>query len=187
MLKTLLAARPAAAERILGVTERDLFIPMPRFVFGQAQMDGPTAVISLARLSQEFYGLPETGRSSCSARARKRSTRSGHTFGLVHCAGRGLPHVPVDEHRPGGPQGRGVLRLVRGARQGKDPGGAATGREDTMRATWRILVIDDEAVMRESLAAWLREDGYEVDTAASGREADRQGAARPTTRSTSST
>ena len=39
-----------------------------------------------------------------------------------------------------------------------------------MKATWRILVIDDEAVMRESLAAWLREDGYEVDTAASGRE-----------------
>ncbi len=39
-----------------------------------------------------------------------------------------------------------------------------------MRATWRILLIDDEAVMRESLAAWLREDGYEVDTAASGRE-----------------
>jgi len=39
-----------------------------------------------------------------------------------------------------------------------------------MRATWRILVIDDEAVMRESLAAWLREDGYEVDTAPSGRE-----------------
>ena len=39
-----------------------------------------------------------------------------------------------------------------------------------MKANWRILVIDDEAVMRESLAAWLREDGYEVDTAASGRE-----------------
>jgi len=39
-----------------------------------------------------------------------------------------------------------------------------------MKANWRILVIDDEAVMRESLAAWLREDGYEVETAASGRE-----------------
>jgi DNA-binding NtrC family response regulator len=39
-----------------------------------------------------------------------------------------------------------------------------------MKSTWRILVIDDEAVMRESLAAWLREDGYEVNTAASGRD-----------------
>ncbi|MCW5977519.1 MAG: sigma-54-dependent Fis family transcriptional regulator [Bryobacteraceae bacterium] len=40
-----------------------------------------------------------------------------------------------------------------------------------MRAHWRILVVDDEEVMCESLAAWLREDGYAVDTAASGRDA----------------
>jgi DNA-binding NtrC family response regulator len=36
---------------------------------------------------------------------------------------------------------------------------------------WTILVVDDEAVMRESLAAWLAEDGYTVEAAASGREA----------------
>jgi DNA-binding NtrC family response regulator len=36
---------------------------------------------------------------------------------------------------------------------------------------WRILVVDDEEVMRVSLAAWLAEDGYEVATAASGRQA----------------
>ena len=40
-----------------------------------------------------------------------------------------------------------------------------------MRANWEILVVDDEEVMCESLAAWLREDGYAVDTARSGREA----------------
>jgi DNA-binding NtrC family response regulator len=40
-----------------------------------------------------------------------------------------------------------------------------------MRARWHILVVDDEETMTESLAAWLREDGYSVDTAASGREA----------------
>ena len=40
-----------------------------------------------------------------------------------------------------------------------------------MNSTWKILVVDDEVAMRESLAAWLREDGYVVDTAASGREA----------------
>jgi DNA-binding NtrC family response regulator len=39
-----------------------------------------------------------------------------------------------------------------------------------MTTHWHILVIDDEEVMRESLAAWLREDGYIVETAASGRE-----------------
>jgi DNA-binding NtrC family response regulator len=40
-----------------------------------------------------------------------------------------------------------------------------------MRSHWQILVVDDEEVMCESLAAWLREDGYIVDTASSGRMA----------------
>jgi len=39
------------------------------------------------------------------------------------------------------------------------------------KANWRILIVDDEEVMCESLAAWLREDGYAVDMAASGRAA----------------
>jgi DNA-binding NtrC family response regulator len=40
-----------------------------------------------------------------------------------------------------------------------------------MNTHWQILVVDDEEVMCESLAAWLREDGYHVDTASSGRDA----------------
>lgn len=91
MLKTLLAARPASAERILGVTGRDLFIPVLSFVFGQAQMDGPTAVISLARLSQAFSGLPED-RPLLLQRARKEALHElGHTFGLVHCPDAACP------------------------------------------------------------------------------------------------
>jgi DNA-binding NtrC family response regulator len=39
-----------------------------------------------------------------------------------------------------------------------------------MKVQWQILVVDDEEVMCESLAAWLREDGYAVDTASSGRD-----------------
>ncbi|MBW7888179.1 MAG: sigma-54-dependent Fis family transcriptional regulator [Bacteroidetes bacterium] len=40
-----------------------------------------------------------------------------------------------------------------------------------MKSHWNIMVVDDEEVMRESLAAWLREDGYVVDTAVSGKDA----------------
>ncbi len=40
-----------------------------------------------------------------------------------------------------------------------------------MKRRWEILVADDEEVLRTSLAAWLTEDGYTVDLAASGREA----------------
>jgi DNA-binding NtrC family response regulator len=36
---------------------------------------------------------------------------------------------------------------------------------------WPILIVDDEEIMRESMAAWLREDGYAAHTAANGREA----------------
>jgi len=47
-----------------------------------------------------------------------------------------------------------------------------------VKARWHILVVDDEETMTESLAAWLREDGYTVDTAASGREAIERARAR---------
>jgi DNA-binding NtrC family response regulator len=35
----------------------------------------------------------------------------------------------------------------------------------------RILIVDDEVIMRESLAAWLQRDGHAVQTAASGESA----------------
>src|SRR5271157_6045855 len=40
-----------------------------------------------------------------------------------------------------------------------------------MKKVWPILVVDDEEVMCESMAAWLREDGYRVDTAPNGQNA----------------
>jgi DNA-binding NtrC family response regulator len=40
-----------------------------------------------------------------------------------------------------------------------------------MKKNWPILVVDDEDVMCESMAAWLREDGYHVDTASNGQKA----------------
>jgi DNA-binding NtrC family response regulator len=47
-----------------------------------------------------------------------------------------------------------------------------------MKSHWEILVVDDEEVMRESLAAWLREDGFRVDTSPSGRDAIEKARAR---------
>src|SRR6201988_703690 len=40
-----------------------------------------------------------------------------------------------------------------------------------MKKSWPILVVDDEDVMCESMAAWLREGGYRVDTAPDGQKA----------------
>ena len=85
ILRTLQSVFPADALRLLGVTECDLFIPMLSFVFGQAQLSGGLALISLARLRQTFYGLAEN-RAVTAARAVKEATHEiGHTFGLTHC------------------------------------------------------------------------------------------------------
>ena len=43
-----------------------------------------------------------------------------------------------------------------------------------MKKRWKILIVDDEEIMRQSLSAWLTKDGYTVDTADSGEEAIRK-------------
>ena len=35
----------------------------------------------------------------------------------------------------------------------------------------KILIVDDELIMRESLAGWLQRDGHSVETAPSGEDA----------------
>jgi two-component system response regulator HydG len=40
-----------------------------------------------------------------------------------------------------------------------------------MVGRFKILVVDDELIVRESLVGWLKKGGYQVDTAAGGREA----------------
>ena len=47
------------------------------------------------------------------------------------------------------------------------------------RGTLSILVVDDETIVRESLGAWLREDGHTVETAENGRQALRMVAEKP--------
>ena len=37
--------------------------------------------------------------------------------------------------------------------------------------TLRILIVDDETIVRDSLGAWFRQDGHKVDVAESGKEA----------------
>ena len=85
VLAALLRHRPDPESKILGVVAVDLFIPVLTFVFGQAQLDGPGAVVSTYRLRSEFYGLP-TDEGVLVDRAIKECTHElGHAFGLVHC------------------------------------------------------------------------------------------------------
>ena len=71
--------------RFLAVTEVDLYIPILKYVFGEAQMGGPCAVVSTYRLRQEFYGL-EQDDSLLQERLLKEAIHElGHTLNLRHC------------------------------------------------------------------------------------------------------
>lgn len=84
----LLAMQPLVGDgnlKLLGVAEVDLYIPILTFVFGEAQMGGPCAVVSRYRLRQEFYGLPPDEQLLRERLLKEATHELGHTFGLVHC------------------------------------------------------------------------------------------------------
>jgi len=87
MLLEQLQAGPgsAPAERVLGVTSVDLFIPVLSYVFGEAEVGGRSAVISLARLSPEAYGLPASPERVIERAIKEAHHELGHTRGLLHC------------------------------------------------------------------------------------------------------
>jgi archaemetzincin len=82
ILKWLLEAGPGAG-KVLGVTDRDLFIPILTYVFGEAQLGGGAAVVSTARLMED---VDLVGPKLLVERLAKEAVHEvGHAFGLVHC------------------------------------------------------------------------------------------------------
>ena len=71
--------------RLLGVTVMDLYIPILTFVFGEAQIGGPCAVVSAHRLRQEFYGLPTDPELLAQRLLKEAVHELGHTLELTHC------------------------------------------------------------------------------------------------------
>jgi archaemetzincin len=72
--------------RVLGVTTCDLYVPVLTFVFGEAQLDGECAVVSTARLREEFYGMPPSEQLLRDRLVKEAAHELGHTFGLRHCS-----------------------------------------------------------------------------------------------------
>jgi len=83
-----LSSLPHPGDRVLGVVDVDIFAPGLNFVFGQADISGRRALISLQRLRPEFYGLPQD-EDLFRERALKEAVHElGHTCGLGHCPDR---------------------------------------------------------------------------------------------------
>lgn len=70
-------------EKIFGIVDHDLFVPELNFVFGQASPKA--ALISLTRLRQTFYHLPEDQNLFHQRILTEAVHELGHTFGLGHC------------------------------------------------------------------------------------------------------
>ncbi len=71
--------------KALGIASTDLYAPDLNFVFGQAQLPGDRAVMSIARLRPEFWGN-DPDRDALIDRAIKEAVHElGHTLDIPHC------------------------------------------------------------------------------------------------------
>ena len=86
ILLQIITRPPADAVKVLGVVNVDLFIPILTFVFGEAQLRGIGSVISLHRLNNKFYGLPEDRVLLTERLVKEAIHELGHNFGLIHCS-----------------------------------------------------------------------------------------------------
>jgi archaemetzincin len=73
-------------DRLLGVADLDLYVPSLNFVFGEADVENRLAVMSLRRLSQEFYSLSEDMDRFKERILKEAVHELGHTYGLGHCS-----------------------------------------------------------------------------------------------------
>ena len=77
--------KPVTEVKALGIADVDLYVQGLNFVFGQAELGGHLAVISLTRLRQSFYGLPENNRLFMERVLKEAVHELGHVYGLEHC------------------------------------------------------------------------------------------------------
>lgn len=88
ILRWLADRHPDGESKLLGLTDVDLFLPILTFVFGEAQLDGRAAVVSLHRLGATT--TTRRGDRLLLARLRKEAVHElGHAWGLVHCGNPG--------------------------------------------------------------------------------------------------
>jgi archaemetzincin len=85
ILEYLLSINDSGAFRILGVTSADLYIPILTFVFGEAQLNGKAALISLVRPRGDIDGTNPSHKLILKRLIKLGIHELGHTFGLGHC------------------------------------------------------------------------------------------------------
>jgi len=72
-------------EKVVGITDVDLYAPRLNFIFGEADVTSGVVVVSLHRLKQTPYGLVPDKASFIQRATKEIVHELGHTFGLGHC------------------------------------------------------------------------------------------------------
>ena len=85
LIGSLIALGKGRNERVVGITEVDLYAPGLNFVFGEADIIHKVVIISLCRLRQEYYGLPPDKKLFIQRATKEIVHEIGHTFDLEHC------------------------------------------------------------------------------------------------------
>jgi archaemetzincin len=85
ILEKLREFKKEKSEKWLVIYNVDLFAEGLNFVFGEADLEEGISIISISRLRQSFYGLPED-ENLFLERIKKEATHElGHLFYLGHC------------------------------------------------------------------------------------------------------
>jgi len=76
---------PEGTAKLLAVAQSDLYSPVFSYLYGEAQLKGRCALMSLFRLQPEFYHHPPDDRLFLSRCEKSAIHEIGHTLGLAHC------------------------------------------------------------------------------------------------------
>lgn len=73
-------------QKIIGVIDKDLYVPELNFVFGEADIQNGICIISFIRLRQTYYGLKEDKDLFLERTLKEAVHELGHLLNLRHCS-----------------------------------------------------------------------------------------------------
>jgi archaemetzincin len=71
--------------KIILLTDVDIFVPVLTFIFGEAQLNGKHALLSVCRLHEEFYSGISNDNLLLERTIKEALHELGHCYGLRHC------------------------------------------------------------------------------------------------------
>lgn len=71
--------------KVIMLTDVDIFVPVLTFIFGEAQLNGKHALLSVCRLHEEFYSGISNDNLLLERTIKEFLHELGHCYGLRHC------------------------------------------------------------------------------------------------------